>query len=264
MTSAELRQAVRTWGSRPEPPCVFIIGTGRSGTHLLADVLAASPDHRVLVEKQPLFRWSTAMAMDPREEQTLFPRWVRRMRLEQCAAWPKVVVDKSHPNIWITERLAAAFPRALFLGTRRSPHATVASMLDHGGFICSESRWRPLPLPNRLLGIDRDHAESYAALSSVEQLTLRWVANERRFTAVRAMLGGRLLEVEYEKMVTDTRSTLDRLAGFLGRPRLVAPRPIRSDTLGKWRQTLTPGQVTAIDAMLRRHGFAAACSRESG
>lgn len=261
---ADLRARYRAWQARPAPQCVFIVGTGRSGTHLLAQALGMSPQAHVLLEKQPLFRWSTLMASDPRQEEALFSRWVRRFRLEQFAAAPRIVVDKSHPNIWVAERLAAAFPAGLFLGMRRSPHATVASMLKHGGFAWDERRWRPLPLPNRFLGIDGMPADAYAALSRPEQFTLRWISNERKFAAVRRALGTRLLEVDYERMVLDTVASLERIFAFLGLERPLAAPAIKDEGLDKWRRDLSADDVAAIDALLTRHGFAAARSDAGG
>ncbi len=55
------------------------------------------------------------------------------MRNKRAAPW--VVVDKTHHNIWLTERLATTFPRSVFLGLCRRPHATIASMLLHGRFV---------------------------------------------------------------------------------------------------------------------------------
>lgn len=237
--------------------CVFIVGAGRSGTHFLAQSLATSPRLQVLMERPPLFGWSTTMAIDPRAEETLFPQWVRLFREEQARVAPRVVVDKTHPNIWITDRLAAAFPRGSFLGLRRRPHATIASMLLHGRFVYPESRWRPLPVPNRFLGIERDKAEEYAALSPVEQLTLRWVANERRFAVIRQSLGKRLLEVEYEQLVLNAGPAFERISAFLRLDHAISPPALKPGVLEKWRDELTPQQIAAIDAMLSRLGFEA-------
>jgi hypothetical protein len=257
VTISELRRTSRLWRSRRDLPYVFIIGTGRSGTHLLAEVLAGDPGYAVLVEKQPLFRWSTAMALDSGAEATYFDRWVRRLCLEQCAAAPRTIVEKSHPNIWITERLATALPNSLFLVTRRKPHPTIASMVQHGGFLYSDSRWRSFPLPNRLLGIDQDQSLHYSFLSPVEQLALRWISNERQRARLQPVLGPRMFEVDYETLLTDPGPSIDRLAAFLGSAGPLVPPSIDSAPLNKWQGVLSGEQIAAIDAMLCRHGFSA-------
>lgn len=260
MIPAGARQAFAEWLAGVRAPCVFIIGTGRSGTHLLAEILSGVPSVHVLIEKQPLFRWSSSMAMDHRLEPSLFPRWVRRFRLEQFSAAPRTVIDKCHTNMWLVERLVESFPTAVFLATRRGPHATIASMLRHGGFVFAPHRWRSLPLPNRFLGIAADAAEEYATLSQPEQLALRWISNERRRDVVRRMLGDRLLEVEYELLMREPAGTIRTVCEFLHIDRSPATPAIKPDTLAKWRHQLHADEVAAVDAMLRRHGFAADAS----
>lgn len=257
MIPAGARQSFARWLAGEPARCVFIIGTGRSGTHLLAEILARVSSLHVLVEKQPLFRWSSSMAMDHRLEPSLFPRWVRRFRLEQFSAAPRTVIDKCHTNMWLVERLVESFPTAVFLATRRSPHATIASMLRHGGFVFSPHRWQSLPVPNRFLGIAEDTAEEYGRLSQPEQLALRWISNEKRREVVRQTLGDRLLEVDYELLVREPIGTVRSVCEFLHVDQPPALPAIKPDTLGKWLHHLEADQVAAVDAMLRRHGFAA-------
>lgn len=261
MRLSRVRENFRTWAATSSGQrCVFIVGTGRSGTHLVAHVLASSPAHKVLVEKPPLFRWSAAMAADERCRATLFPRWVRRFQLEQFAAAPRVIVEKSHPNIWIIERLATAFPASVFLGTRRGPHATVASMLKHGGFGWPEPRWRELPFPNRFLGIEPESVEEYASMPLAAQLTMRWISNERRFEEVLGFLGPRLFEVDYEQLVERPTRVCERLSNFLGLSAPLESPLMKTESIDRWQQDLTPEQVLAIDATLARHGFGEACA----
>jgi len=236
------------------------VGTGRSGTHLLAQALAGSPRLLPLMERPPLCGWSTTMANDPREEQRLFPQWVELFRQELAGASPRIAIDKTHPNIWIADRLAAEFPGGVFLGLRRRPHATVASMLLHGRFVYPESRWRAFPVPNRFLGIEREMADEYAILSPVEQLTLRWVSNERRFAEIRESLGIRLLEIEYEQIVLAPDTTFASIGEFLGLDHAIPLPTIKPDVLDKWRTELSAEQIEGIDRMLARFGFKAARS----
>lgn len=261
MRLSELRETFAAWtADSHRQACVFIVGTGRSGTHLIAELLASSPEFQVLVEKQPLFRWSTEMAADERRRAALFPRWVRRLRLEQFAVAPRVIVEKSHPNIWMAESLAAAFPASVFLGTHRGPHATVASMLMHGGFDWPEPRWRDMDLPNRLLGIERGCADEYAAMTLPARLTMRWISNERRREEVRGCLGSRLCEISYDRLVMEPEVVCRELAQFLGLSGPLQPPLMKTQSIDRWRHDLTPEDVTAIDSTLARHGFGRACA----
>jgi hypothetical protein len=137
---------------------IFVIGTGRSGTHWLGQILQAHPDIHVTVEAPPIFAWSTAMALDPRQSPVLLPQLIRQYEIEHAAVAPRHYADKSHPNIWHAEDLAARLPDAVFLGIQRNPFATVASMLEHAGVLAWHERWREFPVPNRFLGITLENA----------------------------------------------------------------------------------------------------------
>jgi hypothetical protein len=261
MRLSQFIEKFATWtAGAHRQPCVFIVGTGRSGTHLIAGVLASSPTLRVLIEKQPLFRWSAEMAADERRRPELFPRWTRRFRLEQFAAAPRVIVDKSHPNIWMVESLAAAFPASVFLGTRRGVHATVASMIKHGGFGWPETRWRALPLPNHFLGIEPEFVDEYASMSLPAQLAMRWISNERRLQDVRRVLGPRLFEVNYEEFVREPEVVSGKISRFLGLSGPLQLPAMKTDSIDRWCYELTPEDVAAIDSTLIRHGLSPAHS----
>jgi hypothetical protein len=112
---------------------IFVLGTGRSGTHWVAWILQPHPKLATLVEKPPIFNWVTEMAIDPTAEGRLFARLVERYRLEAANMRPKRLLDKSHPNIWLAEALAKSLPDAQFVGILRDVFGTVASSLRHAG-----------------------------------------------------------------------------------------------------------------------------------
>src|SRR5262245_13442039 len=112
---------------------VFVVGTGRSGTHWLAYILQRHPEIRMTIEKEPMFGWSTRIALNPELSDRLLWKLILFYRIQFWISAPRHYLDKSHPNIWIAEDLARAFPDALFLGILRDPYGTVASMLRHKG-----------------------------------------------------------------------------------------------------------------------------------
>ena len=117
-------------GDRNTRP-VFIVGTGRSGTHWLANTLKTHREIRATIEAKPMFRWATQMALDATTEKQLLPKLIIAYRWQLFLSSPRLYLDKTHPNIWLAEPLQQAFPDALFLGIERDPFATVASMLRH-------------------------------------------------------------------------------------------------------------------------------------
>jgi len=235
------------WSKVPDP--VFVVGTGRSGTHWLAEALGASPELKVTLEVPPRFAWSTTIALDPSRGADLLPRLLRNYRWARRRWAPRRLVDKAHPNLWHAESLREAFPAASFLGIRREAHATVASMIRHPSVRAWHERWREFPLPNRFLGIRPWIVDRYETLTLAERCTLRWLAHRDRMRELGPILGERLLVVEYRSMMEDTRSTLDRIASFLGLRRPIALPEVHVESRDRWRSELDAADIDRIDAL---------------
>ena len=224
---------------RAAPLKIFVVGTGRSGTHWLGHILQSHPDIHVTVEAPPIFAWATEMALDPRKQPLLMPQLVRQYELEHAAVAPRHYADKSHPNIWHAEQLAERLPDAVFLGTQRNPYATVASMLKHKGVLGWHDRWREFPVPNRFLGITDENAAAYDALPPAAKCALRWRSHADRMEELRAVLGERLHVVRYEDLILEPESAVARITAFL---RLAVPIPhpaIKAESLDRWREELS-------------------------
>lgn len=233
------------WGSGLWRPG-FVLGTGRSGTNWIAEALATHPDVRATIEVQPMFRWATRMALEPRHKRRLLRRLIWAYRLQLLRSVPRRYLDKSHPAIWFAEDLQRAFPGAFFLGMEREPYATVASMMRHPGVTKWTRRWREFPVPNRFLGIDEEVAEAYDRLPPAARCALRWKAHHERMGELPAVLGEGFLLVQYEEFAANTDVELERIQRFL-RLRRPFPRPeIRTESLTKWRKHLSDADVDAI------------------
>ena len=111
---AKLKYILGASTTRP----VFVIGTGRSGTHWLGYSLGNHPEVRATVEVEPMFGLSKRMALNPALEGELLGRLIKAYKWQLFKSSPRLYLDKSHPNIWIAEKLKKAFPQALFIGTR--------------------------------------------------------------------------------------------------------------------------------------------------
>ena len=225
---------------------VFVIGTGRSGTHWLGYSLGDHPEVQATIEVHPMFMLSTRMALNPSLEDELFGKLVRVYCRQIFRSAPKLYLDKSHPNIWIAEKLLRAFPRALFVAIERNPYATVSSMMKHEAVSAWHKRWREFPIPNRFLGITEEIAKTYDSIPFPSQCAIRWVAHRDRIRQLRGILGDQLLVISYETFAHETRRIIQELQEFLG---LAAPIPIpnvRTESLDKWKAHLTDQQVHEI------------------
>lgn len=235
--------------SRPRSLKIFVIGTGRSGTHWLGHILQAHPDIHVTIEKPPLFTWATQMALDAGTKPALLPQLIAAYAREHEAVAPKHYADKSHPNIWHAEELAAAFPEAVFLGIRRNPYATIASMLKHPWVLDWHRRWREFPVPNRFLGITPANRADYAGMPPAAQCALRWQAHMTRLESLAAPLGSRLLVVDYEDLVLNPALPLARLNAFLRLPKAIPTPAVQAESLDRWRNELSPDVLRQIAAV---------------
>lgn len=226
---------------------VFIIGSGRSGTHWLSGALAAHPDVHATIEVQPMFGLSTQMALNSSLEQSLMPSLIAAYQKQLLSSAPRLYVDKSHPNIWIAEKLKKAFPNALFLGIERNPYATVSSMLKHQGVLTWHRRWREYPTPNRFLGITEALVEEYAHLSLVEQCALRWLSHHERLCHLQGVLGADLLCVSYERFALCTNDILGQLQQFLSLMDGSIPAvTVNHASLYKWEEQLSARELQQI------------------
>lgn len=239
-------------GARSARP-IFVVGTGRSGTHWLGHALESHPEIHATIEVDPMFKLVKKMALDAGKEPALFWRLAWNYRLQIMRAWPRLYLDKSHPNVWLAERLLASFPQARFLGIEREPYATVASMIRHKGVAAWHARWKEFPVPNRFLGIRAEEAAEYASYPLARQCAMRWLAHHRRLVDLQGKLGERLLVIAYEEFAHHTDDVLQRLERFLGLQQSL-PRPeVKRESLDKWRSVLSADDIEQIRQVV---GFA--------
>ena len=233
------------WGYKSNKP-IFIIGTGRSGTNWLGKTLSIHPEISATIERQPIFGLSTRIAMNPQFESHLYKRLVWMYRLMLLRAAPHHYLDKSHPNIWIAERLHATFPRAQFIGIERNPYATVASMMNHKAVSMRHERWRQFPVPNRFLGITEQNAKIYQRMPMAAKCALRWLAHHQRMDALRHKLGEALTVIPFENFVYDTQNVIENLGRFLDLKNPIAAPAVDYATLNKWEAQLADNEIKQI------------------
>ena len=115
---------------------IFIVGTGRSGTHFLDRCLISHPHLTDLTggkENQYIFRDVVSAATDMQIREKYSQRIIKKYRVLQKAAAPSLLVDQCHPSLWLSDSLMLAFPGAFFLGLIRNPMSVAYSTMHHGG-----------------------------------------------------------------------------------------------------------------------------------
>lgn len=250
--------AVYTRGSRllqrhPEPdakgPCkVFVVGSGRSGTHWLGYILDAYPSIYATVEKAPIFPWVVEMARHPETEAELFPKLVRRYRAEHRAVLPRHYIDKSHPNLWLAEKLAAEFPEARFIAIRRRLEGTVASMLKHDGVRRWVEIWDEDPRPSRFLGVSEALIPTYRSMSTAARCAVRVIGHTNEIERLRGVLGRKLHVIRYEDIYAGPAAEFDRISAFLGLETPAGVPMPNQESHSKWQSQLSASDRADIRA----------------
>jgi hypothetical protein len=227
---------------------IFVLGSGRSGTHWLGYTLDGHPAIEATIEKPAIFRRVTNVALNPRRRPVVLPYLLWAYRREHRRVAPRHYADKSHPNLWIAETLARWFPTALFVGVERSVYGTIASMLVHKGILVHQEQWRRYPVPNRFLGITKEIAPFYDALPVVAQCALRWRAHHEEMERVAERLGPRMLVLSYESMIDQYEEQCSTLWSFLDVDDIGGTAPPKSTSRDQWRDQLSADDLTVIKA----------------
>jgi len=230
---------------------IFIIGYGRSGTHWLARTLAKHPEIRATIEIQPIFSMVKEMALNFHLEKKYFWQLILRYRWQLLISKPKRYLDKSHPNLWIAEKLKEAFPAAKFLGIERNPYSAIASALVHRGGYAIRRRWKEFPIPNRFLGIDKQIAEVYDSLQPEEKFALSWLSHHKRMTDLGSILGESLMVIKYEELALQTCRVLGEIEKYLELDQQIKVPEVKYDSLSKWVDQLTDEQIMNIESIIK-------------
>ncbi len=226
---------------------IFIIGTGRSGTHFIAYVLENSPEIRATIEARFVFRRVKEIAANPDKFQTHFPNLVNYYRFQHFLSAPLHYLDKSHPNIWLAEELEETFNDALFIGIVRNPFATIASMLRHNGVLSWFDRWKEYPVPNRFLGIDDSNKHIYDDFSLSKKCALRWNAHLAQMKYLEKRLGDRMLVIRYESLIRNTTGVVEKIADFINLSTSIPPpKNVKTSSLDKWKKQLGEDKIEKI------------------
>lgn len=235
---------------------LFVVGTGRSGTHFTLrllrgfagtrDPLEGREDHGVLMD---VARAAIRHRLPP-------GRTANRYRA-LLADPGGVLLDQHHPNLFFARHWAELFEGIVFVYPSRPTHQIVASMLRHEGVMGwyrYARDWRrvldPVPFPNRFLGLER--RSEIASLPPHILCARRVIAHRRAFEAARAALGDAVRAVDYEALVRDPEAELARVFTAAERARLGAfERLERPDpaSLTKYRDVLSEGEVAEIAAL---------------
>lgn len=236
---------------------VFIVGTGRSGTHFTARLLNGFENiHDPLEGKEhPEILMDIAKAAIHHRKPSKATETYYREQLDQGTG---VFLDQHHPNLFFARHWSDIFENIVFLHPQRPTHQVVASMLRHSGVMSwyrYAGNWRRrlinrIPYPNRFMGIDR-----YSDINRLPSHLLcahRVIAHRAAYEALKNEIGVSMRGIDYEGLVNDPNAELSRVftpedLSTLGKFTLVETP--QKASFSKYRDVLSDGQVAEIKAL---------------
>jgi protein-tyrosine sulfotransferase len=257
-----------------EPDFVFIGGAGRSGTTLFRAMLGAHPRFHCGPEAKlvPAIcalreQWWRTMGRDLEAagvSEAALDSAVRGFvdgLMSSLGGGAPRVAEKTPHNILHAAYLGRLFPRARFVHIVRDARSVVASLL--------EQDW-----------LDPSTGQRIDYCQSAEAAARYWCTMIHTARQQAQSLGGRMLEIRYEDLVTAPRESMERALAFLGEPwdeqvlrherAGVAVSTLESSTsqiaaavhtrsLERWRQRLSPAQAQQVELiagpLLRELGY---------
>lgn len=186
---------------------VFVVGLPRSGTTLVASQLAKHPD----VCNRSELNWIAALAAQlgptPGSGALTTAAHLYRNQLRQDDAPARCYVDKNPLNFRHLGIIAAMFPNARIIHCRRDVRDTALSLwCQH--FAHDDMNWA------------YDFSDIGAYARGYQALMEHW----------RKVLPIRVLELDYESLVSNTAANLTRMFTFLGLPPLPAAPAVPAAT----------------------------------
>ncbi|MEP2770531.1 MAG: sulfotransferase [Fulvivirga sp.] len=229
---------------------IFVIGSGRSGTHLIGRIIGSHQDVDPYIEDERTFTLSTKIATQ-QVERGKIKKLIKNYKNLFNKSKSPAILEKSHPNIWFVEELLAAFPEAKFVGIYRDVYSTVSSMLQHEGV----SNWfnlLPLNVSNPFLGISNKNKEVYASLSIEQKSALRWESHKVRLLDLAKKLPSNVMVMNYNDLLLNQDEHLEKLSKFLGLTNQFKPESFNLESLNKWKSYLNKDQISRIDEVITR------------
>ena len=234
---------------------IFIVGTGRSGTHFATRTLRGFSNiwdpHDG--KEYPEILYPIAKAAIRHKS---FPHIARGYYLAKSREGAgRVLLDQHHPNLFFIPDLLGIYPDAVFLYPRRPIEQIVASMMRHQGILNwydYAKAWRPfrrVPMPNQFLGIDRRAQIDGLPLALL--CAYRVIAHLRKLEAMMARFS-QVRVLSYENLVRDQQAEIRRVfrdseLDLMGDLRL-QEQP-RRNSLSKYQDVLSAEEIELVRQM---------------
>lgn len=249
---------------------IFMSGMMRSGTSLLRKILGKHPAIFAGLETHWFSEEFQSSWDDPSARRM---RWTRELFDIDEHEWQELVSSAIDANDFLARMMAHCAKRA---GKSRWAEKTPDNIV-HVKTIWN--RWPASPI----LHMRRDPRDCFASWklqkgASFEAFEAQWRAHERVLAQLTTDEGAKILQLEYEDLIENTASTLERVCIFIDEPfthemvryegdstdlervlRVTGKhsttaealaRPIFSSSIGRWKRDLSAEEVSRIEALM--------------
>ena len=225
---------------------IFIAGPGRSGTHLVGNMLNTSDKVKlvdetsfvyILLKRASMSRWRLVSSIYILCASVL-------ARFIGLVFWRSVVVFKAHPSIWSYELLNLFIPNAGFLIVERSCYGMVASMFLHEGVNSWYQLDRVYNGPRKMLGISESNKDRFRSYPAIVKYVVKWYVHHQRKCFIESKANVQCCHFEQ----LNSSEELQRIMSFVG---LQFDSSLYSDEVkDKWKSFLSESQVNTINKTL--------------
>jgi hypothetical protein len=227
---------------------IFIVGSGRTGTNFLSHFFSKD-DYLKRVEAPLTFKLSIDLAVN---------KYSNKKYEELLSVYGKLldstnrpVIEKSHPLLWVAEKLSKDLIKSKFIIMDRNPYSVVSSMLKHRGSMSWYKKEELFRLGNKFLGIiNKEILKDYKLMSPEYKCVLKYLSHHSKGTRLNVL--DNFLKIEYEDLILDTDAEISKIEGFIGLR--LNGRPGVVNNIYKHKSGLSKTQKREVSKALREFG----------
>lgn len=239
---------------------VYVVGTGRSGTHFSVRLMSGFKNARDPLKgrENPVVLQDVALAA---LHHRLPSKSTERYYRDALSDGEGVFLDQHHPNLFFVKHWSDILGDIVFLYPQRPTYQVVASMLRHRGVMgwykyargLRQRTINRIPYPNQFLGVEK--SADIGKLPSHLLCAHRVIAHRMAFDSTQRNANGALRQLNYEALVDNPINEFSRVFSTdemaqLG-PFTLTEEP-KKTSLMKYRDVLSDEQVAEIVALEER------------